>query len=112
MFYGAEIVLGLDFVHQEGVIYNDLKPENVLIDGDGHIQLADFGISHQLATKSGERVHRTLGTAHYMPPEAFVNAKGYNIKFDVWSLGCCLYEIVVGHPPFGQHDVDAEYLKM
>lgn len=72
----------------------------MLIDASGNIKLADFGISHQLQC-DGDRVHKVIGTAQYMPPEAYIKNRGYNRKFDMWSLGCCLYEMVVGVPPFG-----------
>ena len=110
LFFGAQIIKGLDFLHSQGILYNDLKPENVLIDVQGDIKLAGFGISHKLQGDT-ERVHKVIGTAQYMPPEAYVKDKGYNWKFDMWSLGCCLYEIVVGSPPFGANPNDQAVMK-
>ena len=79
-----------------------------MIDGDGNVKLADFGISKSLRDPEQEsgsqefgKSFTVIGTAQYMPPESFNPNKGYNESFDIWSLGCCLYEMVVGEPPFG-----------
>jgi serine/threonine protein kinase len=112
-FYGAQILVGLNYIHSLGILYRDLKPENILIDGDGNAKLADFGISKNITDRNSnvfdeiEEYHSNInkaftmiGTAQYMPPESFNPNKGYNEAFDVWSFGCCLYEMVVGEPPF------------
>ena len=78
-------------------MYRDLKPENLLIDEEGVIKLADFGISKDLSRS--KRTMTQIGTLEYMPPEAFESNDGYGFKFDIWSYGCVLYELVVGHPP-------------
>ena len=81
-----------------------------MIDKDGNIKLADFGISkslknHELDLDGNLDISRTttmIGTAQYMPPEVFNQSRGgYDQSFDIWSLGCVLYEMVVGEPPFG-----------
>jgi len=74
-----------------------LKPENILLDRQGNIKLADFGICKVL--KENEFTNSMTGTASYMAPEQVLN-QGYNFKIDIWSLGCCLYEIVSGYPPY------------
>ena len=100
-YYGAQVVLALEYVHAQNIVYRDLKPENLLIDSDGNIKMADFGISKQISADQIVKTHTLIGTAQYMPPEAFSNSEGYGQAFDIWSLGCCLYEIVVGEPPYG-----------
>ena len=81
------------------MLYRDLKPENILIDSVGNIKLADFGIckhleAHDTFTQS------IIGTPQYLAPEIFTSDKGYNYSVDIWSLGCTLYEMVSGNPPF------------
>mmetsp|Transcript_41673 Transcript_41673/g.63677 ORF Transcript_41673/g.63677 Transcript_41673/m.63677 type:complete len:151 (-) Transcript_41673:501-953(-) len=93
-----------------GIIYRDLKPENILIDTDGNIKLADFGISRKISSNAA-RSTTLIGTAQYIPPEAHAKDKGYDYSFDMWSLGCCLYEIVVGEPPYGHAELTASQMK-
>jgi len=100
MFYGAEVVLALKFMHSNGILYRDLKPENVLLDESGHIKISDFGISTKL-TEQESKSTTIIGTAQYMAPEVFNAPDGYSFSYDLWSLGCFLYELVVGEPPFG-----------
>jgi len=101
-FYFAEILLGLEFIHSKGIVYRDLKPENVLIDIDGHAKLADFGLSKVLAS------HETLtnsfcGSPEYMSPEMLLGT-GHGFGVDYYSLGAILYEMLTGLPPFYSTD--------
>lgn len=83
-FYAAEIVLALECLHEHGVIYRDLKPENVILDRQGHIKLTDFGLSK--IQESGEKMtHTFCGTTEYVAPEV-VRGGGYNTTVDWWSL--------------------------
>ena len=68
-YYGAQILIGLEDIHNKGIVYRDLKPENLLIDEEGVIKLADFGISKDLSRS--KRTTTQIGTLEYMPPEAF-----------------------------------------
>ncbi|KAH8594048.1 catalytic subunit of the PKA [Bisporella sp. PMI_857] len=96
-FYAAEIVLILEFLHErEGVAYRDLKPENLLLDADGHIKLVDFGFAKRL----GDRETYTLcGTPEYLAPEV-IQSKGHTTAVDWWALGILIYEFLTGYPPF------------
>ncbi|KAJ8907857.1 hypothetical protein NDN08_007961 [Rhodosorus marinus] len=95
----AELVLALEYVHQNGAIYRDLKPENILLDGKGHVKLADFGLSKKLAGGRDGRAYSLCGTRHYIAPELFLQ-KGYRQSADIWSLGILLYVLLEGYAPF------------
>ncbi|KAB8296079.1 hypothetical protein EYC80_008884 [Monilinia laxa] len=96
-FYAAEIVLILEFLHErEGVAYRDMKPENLLLDAEGHIKLVDFGFAKRL----GNRETYTLcGTPEYLAPEV-IQSKGHTTAVDWWALGILIYEFLTGYPPF------------
>ena len=98
-FIFAEILLALDYLHKNDIIYRDLKPENVLFDGDGHIRLADFGLSRMNFTKE-DHSDSFCGSPEYMSPEMLLNDSQHNHMIDYYALGCLLYEMIVGIPPF------------
>ena len=98
-FYAAEIVLALDHLHKNNCIYRDLKPENVLLDKDGHIKLADFGLSKIMLEKNKAKAFTLCGTPDYLAPE-ILEDKGYDKTVDWWSLGALIYEMLVGYSPF------------
>ncbi|OJJ99209.1 hypothetical protein ASPACDRAFT_79122 [Aspergillus aculeatus ATCC 16872] len=98
-FYMAEMVLALEHLHQTvGVIYRDLKPENCLLDKEGHLLLTDFGLS-KIAVSDDDRCNSSLGTIEYMAPEV-IQGKPYGKACDWWSLGALGYDLLTGSPPF------------
>ena len=97
-FYIMELVLALEFLHKNNMVYRDLKPENILLDAKGHIKLTDFGLSKILETES-DKAFTICGTPQYLAPE-ILQKKGYNKAVDWWSLGCVMYEMLAGKIPF------------
>ncbi|CAH6722461.1 sporulation-specific protein 1 [[Candida] jaroonii] len=94
-----EILLALDYLHNQGKIHRDLKSQNILLGSKGEIKLTDFGVSTQLSSNFSRR-NTTVGTPYWMAPEVILNDNGgHNSKADIWSLGCCLYELFNGKPP-------------
>jgi len=111
--YFAETVLALEYLHEYGIVHRDLKPDNLLITAMGHIKLTDFGLSKVGLmskttnffenNKSGKthqfQDQQIFGTPQYIAPEVIMNT-GYGKCVDYWSAGICLYEFLVGMPPF------------
>ena len=99
-FYMAELALALDHLHRGlGVVYRDLKPENCLLDAEGHLLLTDFGVSKVAADDPAGRCSSVLGTVDYMAPEV-VQGRPYGAAVDWWSLGALGYDLLTGAPPF------------
>lgn len=96
-FYAAQVLLALEYLHTKNYVYIDLKPENILIDSNGYIKLTDFGLSRRL--KNGIAGHNPSGTLEYMSPEMF-SGNGYGIATDWYALGCLIFEMITGNPPF------------
>ncbi|KAI0021393.1 protein kinase-like domain-containing protein [Xylariomycetidae sp. FL0641] len=102
-FYAAEIVLVLEYLHEQqgGVAYRDLKPENLLLDRQGHVKLVDFGFAKRLGSRDDRPVetYTLCGTPEYLAPEVIQN-KGHTTAVDWWALGILIYEFLTGYPPF------------
>ena len=113
--YGAELALALAHLHEMDVVYRDLKPENILLDADGHIQLADFGLSKEDVTSftPGEgATHTFCGTPEYIAPEVLLQQEGHGKAVDWWSLGTLMYEMLSGLPPFYDENIETMYKKI
>jgi len=110
-FYAAEIVLAISYVHELGIIYRDLKPENVLLDAKGHVRLTDFGLSKEGINNSSSGATSFCGTPEYLAPE-ILNRQGHGRAVDWWSLGALLYEMLTGLPPFYCRDREKLFEKI
>lgn len=98
-FYMAEMVLALEHLHRDlGVVYRDLKPENCLLDDQGHLLLTDFGLS-KVAVDENDKCSSMLGTVEYMAPEVILGQK-YGMAVDWWSFGALAFDLLTGAPPF------------
>ncbi|XP_058466795.1 ribosomal protein S6 kinase alpha-5 [Malaya genurostris] len=102
--YIAEIIVALEQLHKLGIIYRDIKLENILIDSDGHIVLTDFGLSRELVYEN-ERAHSFCGTIEYMAPEIVKsNQNGHDASVDWWSVGVLTFELLTGSSPFSSEE--------
>lgn len=110
-FYAAEIILAIKYVHSLDIIYRDLKPENVLLDAEGHIRLTDFGLSKEGISNSSSGANSFCGTPEYLAPE-ILNRQGHGRAVDWWSLGALLYEMLTGLPPFYCQDRERLFEKI
>ena len=97
-FYIIELILALEFLHKNNMVYRDLKPENILLDSKGHIKITDFGLSIILEDED-EKAYTICGTPQYLAPEVLLR-QGYDKMIDWWSLGCIMFEMLTGRLPF------------
>jgi len=98
----TEVASALDYAHRHGVIHRDIKPENILLH-DGTAMVADFGIALAVSTAGGSRMTETglsLGTPQYMSPEQATGERDITARTDIYALGCVLYAMLLGEPPF------------
>jgi serine/threonine protein kinase len=120
--WAAELSDAIGYVHSLGIVFRDLKLENLLLDGKGHVHLADFGLSKQVdvAELSSYRLRTFCGTPFYMAPELVKTQRsrrgqrsaGYTKEVDWWAVGVIIFELLTGNPPFNAQSMQELYRKI
>lgn len=101
-FYSSCVLLGLEFLHQNKIVYRDLKLDNLLMDADGYVRIADFGLCKE-GMGHGDRTSTFCGTPEFLAPEVLTD-NNYTRSVDWWGLGVLIYEMLVGESPFPGDD--------
>ncbi|XP_012993908.2 cGMP-dependent protein kinase 1 isoform X1 [Esox lucius] len=109
VFCTACVVEAYAYLHKKGIMYRDLKPENLMLDAKGYVKLVDFGFAKEL--RHGDKTYSFCGTPEYMAPEIIQN-QGHDFAADFWSLGILVYELLVGSPPFSSSEPAKIYPKI
>ncbi|KAF7834152.1 mitogen-activated protein kinase kinase kinase 3 [Senna tora] len=108
--YARQIVSGLAYLHGRNTVHRDIKGANILVDPNGEIKLADFGMAKHM--KSCVSMLSFKGSPYWMAPEVVMNSNGYSLAVDIWSLGCTILEMATSKPPWSQYEGVAAIFKI
>ncbi|KAF5270466.1 hypothetical protein FQA39_LY08344 [Lamprigera yunnana] len=109
-FYMKQILSGVNYLHQNKIIHRDLKLGNLFLNDDLHVKIGDFGLAARIAF-DGETKKTLCGTPNYIAPE-ILNKKGHSFEVDVWSIGCIMYSLLLGKPPFETNSLKETYSRI
>ncbi len=106
-----QILRGMDYAHNKGIIHRDIKPSNILLTPEGHVKIADFGLAKRQGGEDSTITVATIGTLHYMSPEQVLSMARVDHRSDLYSLGMTFYEALAGRTPFNEKDAAYIVLK-
>lgn len=109
-FYMKQLINGVGYLHQKNIIHRDLKLGNLFLNDDLHVKIGDFGLATVIAHE-GERKETLCGTPNYIAPE-ILEKKGHSFEVDIWSVGCIMYTLLIGRPPFEAYSVKETYMRI
>lgn len=109
-YYIQQIVAGVKYLHDKHIIHRDLKLGNLFLNDDLHVKIGDFGLATHIEYV-GERKKTLCGTPNYIAPE-ILNKKGHSYEVDIWSIGCVMYTLLVGTPPFETKSLKDTYSRI
>jgi len=112
--YVAQVATGLQHAHEMGLVHRDIKPANCLLDNNGTVKLLDMGLARLIGDESSltlDNNENVLGTADYLAPEQALDSHKADSRADIYSLGCTLYYLLAGHPPFPEGTITERLLK-
>lgn len=108
--YTRQILSGLAYLHGRNTVHRDIKGANILVDPNGEVKLADFGMAKHISAYTSIRSFK--GSPYWMAPEVIMNGNGYNLSVDIWSLGCTILEMATSKPPWSQYEGVAAIFKI
>uniref|UniRef100_A0A0D3HJD9 Protein kinase domain-containing protein n=1 Tax=Oryza barthii TaxID=65489 RepID=A0A0D3HJD9_9ORYZ len=108
--YTAQILSGLAYLHGRNTVHRDIKGANILVDPNGDIKLADFGMAKHISAHTSIKSFK--GSPYWMAPEVIMNTNGYSLSVDIWSLGCTIIEMATARPPWIQYEGVAAIFKI
>ncbi|RZB39127.1 Pkinase and/or POLO box domain containing protein [Asbolus verrucosus] len=109
-FYMRQILNGVNYLHQRRIIHRDLKLGNLFLNDDLHVKIGDFGLAATIVYE-GERKKTLCGTPNYIAPE-ILHKKGHSFEVDIWSIGCIMYTLLIGKPPFETSSLKETYSRI